>query len=133
MKRTDFMENKPVPPTITFDGQFQWANDVNRITSTCHLTVYSLKGTKFIVAKEISANKGMSITNAAESLWINVILKFGEAVAFETHDGERYDLVNTGKITYVQEFNGTLKTSGDVTWDAVGDWDSVLRRVKDEN
>src|SRR5690242_9211658 len=73
-----------------FDGLFTWENQLN--VSKCRLEVYTIGRKKLAIAHEISENNGMSITNGAEILWLNVIKRFGDCSCFETYNDQSFDL-----------------------------------------
>lgn len=109
MKRETFMTGVDEPVKV-FDGPFTWKNQFN--VSTCQLQIYTVGRKRLALAFETSENKGMSITNGAEILWLEVIKRFGACSCFETHDGEFFDLVEINR--------------GKASWLPVGMWDKVL-------
>lgn len=117
MNRVDFVTEAPLKHVKIFDGLFHWKNTMNK--SICHLKVFTYGTTRIAIATELPTgeNTGMSVTNGAEMLWLNVIKEHGDCECFETYDGQQFD--------HVEIIRGTASWSP-----CVGDMKAILRGLK---
>lgn len=115
MNRYEFVTEAPLKYIKIFDGEFYWSNFINK--SSCNLKVFSFGRDKIAIATESKLNPGMSVTNGAEFLWLNVIKEYGNCECFETHDGLNFDSVHIER--------------GKATWSmCVGEMEEILRGLK---